>query len=214
MPDIDLSLVGGIIKEHSGQPGAVIAILQAIQEEYRYLPREIFPLLSSALKISEAKIFSVATFYENFSLEPKGRTIIKVCDGTACHVRRSMPILSRIRQDLGLRDGRGTTDDLEFTVETVSCLGACGLSPVLTVNDKAYPGMTPDKATSLLASIRSNGKERASLALAAERVIEEALSLERSLEGSSLERGEGQSLAGAQACGENQASMEEGGDNA
>jgi NADH-quinone oxidoreductase subunit E len=154
MPTIDLSLVDGIIEGHLGRPGAVIAILQAIQEEYRYLPREAFSRISSSLGVSEAKIYSVATFYENFSLEPKGSVIVKVCDGTACHVRRSLPILTRLRQDLGLSEGKVTTPDLLFTVETVACLGACGLAPVITVNDKAYPAMTPDKATDLIAKIR------------------------------------------------------------
>jgi len=83
-------------------------------------------------------------------LEPKGKYVIKVCDGTACHVRRSIPILERLRSDLKLSEGKKTTDDLKFTVETVSCLGACGLAPVLTVNDKVYPVMTPDKASELL----------------------------------------------------------------
>ena len=100
--------------------------------------------------MSEARIYSVATFYENFSLEPKGKYVIKICDGTACHVRRSIPILERLRQELGLSEGKKTTDDLNFTLETVSCLGACGLAPVLTVNDVVHPAMTPDKASELL----------------------------------------------------------------
>ena len=106
--------------------------------------------MAERLGVSEARVYSVATFYENFSLEPKGKFVIKVCDGTACHVRKSIPILERLRSDLGLSEGKATTDDLGFTVETVSCLGACGLAPVLTVNDKVYPAMTPDKASELL----------------------------------------------------------------
>jgi NADH-quinone oxidoreductase subunit E len=89
-------------------------------------------------------------FMKTFHLEPKGKYVIKVCDGTACHVRRSIPILERLRSDLKLSEGKKTTEDLNFTVETVSCLGACGLAPVLTVNDKVYPAMTPDKASELL----------------------------------------------------------------
>ena len=102
----------------------------------------------------EARIYSVATFYENFSLNPKGKFVIKVCDGTACHVRGSIPILERVRAELGLTDKKVTTDDLGFTVETVSCLGACGLAPVLTVNDEVHPAMTPDKAAELVAVLR------------------------------------------------------------
>ncbi|MDR0622139.1 MAG: NAD(P)H-dependent oxidoreductase subunit E, partial [Deltaproteobacteria bacterium] len=94
---------------------------------------------------------------ENFSLEPKGKNIIKVCDGTACHVRKSTPILNRLRQDLGLMDGRVTTKDLAFSVETVACLGACGLAPVLTLNGKAFPAMTPDKASELVNLVAKGG---------------------------------------------------------
>lgn len=139
-----------VIDAHGRSPSAIIAILQSIQERHRYLPREVFGYLSKQLGISEAKIYSVATFYENFSLEPKGKYVIKVCDGTACHIRKSIPILNRLRKELGLSEEKHTCDDLSFTLETVACLGACGLAPALTVNDKVYPGMTPDKAAELV----------------------------------------------------------------
>ncbi len=150
----DFTRVEDILEELGANQSSIIAILQGIQEEYRYLPREVFPYLSKRLGVSQAKIYSVATFYENFSLEPKGKYIIKVCDGTACHVRKSIPILDRLRKDLGLAEGKATTDDLGFTVETVSCLGACGLAPVITINDKVYPAMTPDKASELLRELK------------------------------------------------------------
>ncbi|MEA5083769.1 MAG: NAD(P)H-dependent oxidoreductase subunit E [Lachnospiraceae bacterium] len=150
----DFTVVDSAMEEFGCQPKSVIAVLQYIQEHYRYLPREIFPYLARKIGVSEAQIYSVATFYENFSLEPKGKYVIKVCDGTACHVRKSIPILERLRSDLSLSLGKVTTDDMLFTVETVSCLGACGLAPVLTVNDKVYPAMTPDKASQLLANLR------------------------------------------------------------
>ena len=142
-----------IISAHSGET-PIVAILQDIQEEYRYLPRESFDYLSEKLGVSLAKIYSIATFYENFSLTPKGKYVIKICDGTACHVRKSIPILEALRKELGLTDGKNTTDDLMYTVETVSCLGACGLAPVLTVNDKVYPAMTPEKAVDLLSELK------------------------------------------------------------
>ena len=104
--------------------------------------------------LSEATIYGVATFYENFSLEAKGKYVIKVCDGTACHVRKSMPILEKLRSELGLSETKKTTDDKIFTVETVACLGACGLAPALTVNGEVHPAMTPDKAVELLAQLR------------------------------------------------------------
>ena len=150
----DFAVVDGIVDELGCEPSAIIAVLQGIQEYYRYLPREVFPYLSKRIGVSEARIYSTATFYENFSLEPKGKYVIKVCDGTACHVRKSIPILERLRKDLNLSEKKATTDDLGFTVETVSCLGACGLAPVITVNDKVYPAMTPEKASELLKELK------------------------------------------------------------
>lgn len=143
-----------ILDEFGRQESSLIAVLQAIQEEFAYLPREIFPYLSKEMDLPEAKIYGVATFYENFSLEPKGKYIIKVCDGTACHVRKSIPVLQRLRAELGLEEGKTTTDDLLFTVETVSCLGACGLAPAMTVNGKVHPSMTPEKASALIAELK------------------------------------------------------------
>ena len=142
-----------IVARH-GESKPIVAILQDIQEEYRYLPKEALIYLSESIKVSIAKIYSVATFYENFSLEPKGKYVIKICDGTACHVRKSIPILNALRKELGLTEGKKTTDDRMFTVETVSCLGACGLAPVMTVNEKVYPAMTPESATELLAELK------------------------------------------------------------
>jgi NADH-quinone oxidoreductase subunit E len=104
--------------------------------------------------MGEARIYSIATFYENFSLEPKGKYVIKVCDGTACHVRKSIPILEKLRSELGLSDGKKTTDDLNFTVETVSCLGACGLAPVFTINDDVYGKKLPDDIPGILAKYK------------------------------------------------------------
>ncbi|MBO5973393.1 MAG: NAD(P)H-dependent oxidoreductase subunit E [Clostridia bacterium] len=150
----DFAIVDKVLAAHDCKQSGIIAILQEIQEHYHYLPKEIFQYIADKLEMSEAEIYSVATFYENFSLEPKGKFVIKICDGTACHVRRSIPILDRIRAELGLSAEKKTSDDLNFTVETVSCLGACGLAPVLTVNDVVHPAMTPDKASALLRELR------------------------------------------------------------
>lgn len=155
----DYTVTEDILKRYSYEARSIIAILQDIQEYYRYLPGEVFPYLSEKLNISEARIYSVATFYENFSLEPKGKYVIKVCDGTACHVRRSVPILERLRSELGLSESKKTTDDLLFTVETVSCLGACGLAPVITVNDAVNPAMTPDKASELIKKLKEESAD-------------------------------------------------------
>ena len=152
--NFDFGAIDNILAEVGCAPSAIIAVLQSIQEHFHYIPREVFPYLSEKLGVGEAKIYSVATFYENFSLEPKGKFVIKVCDGTACHVRKSIPILTQLRSEPGLSEDKPTTDDLGFTVETVSCLGACGLAPALTVNDKVYPAMTPEKASRLLKELR------------------------------------------------------------
>ena len=113
--------------------------------------------VAKAIGITEAKAYSVATFYENFSFEAKGKYVIKVCDGTACHVRHSTPVLEALWKELGLSKKKHTTDDMMFTVETVSCLGASGLAPTLMVNEQVYPSMTPDKARALIAELRGKG---------------------------------------------------------
>ena len=161
-PTTDYRVLDEILAHNGTKESNIIAILQDVQERYHYLPREMFPYLASALNVSEARLFSVATFYENFSLEQKGRFVIRVCDGTACHVRKSVPILERLRKELSLSAEKKTTQDGGCTVETVSCLGACGLAPVITVNEQVYPAMTPDKASELVSSLREQlAKERA-----------------------------------------------------
>ncbi len=150
--------IDAIVERHADRK-PIVAILQDIQEEYRYLPKEALFYLAKAINVSIAKIYSVATFYENFSLEPKGKYVIKICDGTACHVRKSIPILNALRDKLDLSGEKKTTSDEMFTVETVSCLGACGLAPVLTVNDKVYPAMTPDSATALIDELSEEGND-------------------------------------------------------
>lgn len=154
MSQMNIEKLDEILNAHNYDPSLVIAIMQDIQKEYRYLPQDALCYVAKKLKISEAKIYGVATFYENFSLEPKGKYVIKICDGTACHVRKSVPILEEIRKQLGVSEKKPTTDDMLFTVETVSCLGACGLAPVCTVNDVVYPAMTPEKARDMIREIR------------------------------------------------------------
>ncbi|HON43709.1 MAG TPA: NAD(P)H-dependent oxidoreductase subunit E, partial [Bacillota bacterium] len=119
--------VNEIIAEHGREQSALIPILQEVQAEYRYLPEEILTYIATAMGLSAATVFGVATFYAQFSLEPKGKYVVRVCDGTACHVRHSMLVYQAIRSKLGLKDGKFTTQDMMFTVETVACLGACGV---------------------------------------------------------------------------------------
>lgn len=145
-----------IIALYGRKPSSLIPIMQDIQGEYRYLPGELLTYVAKEIGVKEAKAHSVATFYENFSFEQKGKYIIKVCDGTACHVRKSAPILEALFKELGLSQKKHTTDDMLFTVETVSCLGACGLAPTLTVNDEVHPKMTPEKALELIKKLRGD----------------------------------------------------------
>ena len=154
MSQLNIEKLDEILAAHNSDPSLVIAIMQDIQKEYRYLPQDALCYVAKKLKISEAKIYGVATFYENFSLEPKGKYVIKICDGTACHVRKSVPILEEIRAQLGVTAEKPTTDDMMFTVETVSCLGACGLAPTMMVNEDVYPTMTPEKARAMIREIR------------------------------------------------------------
>ena len=160
----DQKVLDEILKSHGYDPTAVIAIMQDIQKVYRYLPEEMLCYIAKKLHLSEAKVYGVATFYENFSLEPKGKYIIKICDGTACHVRQSTAILNEIRSLLGVTEEKPATEDMMFTVETVSCLGACGLAPVCTVNDVVHPAMTPEKARALVQELKEgvmDGEEAA-----------------------------------------------------
>jgi NADH-quinone oxidoreductase subunit E len=143
-----------IIEHYGRKAGSLIPIMQDIQAEYRYLPAELLTYVAKEIGITETKAYSVATFYENFSFEAKGKYVIKVCDGTACHVRHSTPVLEALWKELGLSKKKHTTDDMMFTVETVSCLGACGLAPVLMLNDTVHGGMTPDAASALIREIR------------------------------------------------------------
>ena len=149
--------VDKIIEERGQKPSSLIAIIQDISSEEGYLPPELLLYVADKIGVSEAKAFSVATFYENFSFEPKGKYVIKSCDGTACHIRKSAAIMQRMRDDLGLKDGQNTTDDMKFTLETVACLGACGLAPVVTVNGEVHPSMTPDEASALIAKLKKEG---------------------------------------------------------
>lgn len=159
--EFDFSVVDEILSRHEKAELSTISILQDIQDYYHYLPKEVFPYVAKAIGVGEARLYGVATFYENFSLEPKGKYVIRCCDGTACHVRGSLPILDQLRKTLDLSEEKKTTDDLNFTVETVSCLGACGLAPVITVNGVVHPAMTPEKALDLLDELKAELKKEA-----------------------------------------------------
>ena len=149
-----LARVSEIIETHGSQPSQLIAILQDTQSAFNYLSQEDMTTVAEYLDISVSAVYSVATFYENFSLEPKGKHIIKVCDGTACHVRKSQPIFDALHDYLGLTGKRKTSEDGMFTLETVACLGACGLAPAMTIDGEVHPKMNPDLAIAELDKIR------------------------------------------------------------
>jgi len=153
--DTNLSRVDEIIEQIGAERSNLIAIMQEIQAEYKYLSEEVLELVAERLHISAAKVYGVATFYENFSLEAKGRHIIRVCDGTACHVRKSQPIFDAIHDYLGLTGKKKTSADGLFTLETVACLGACGLAPVMTIDGEVHAKMTPEAALALLEDIKA-----------------------------------------------------------
>lgn len=142
-----------IIDRFDRDPAKLISILQAVQAEYRYLPKEALAYIATSLGLPPARVFGVATFYAHFALEPKGKYVIHVCDGTACHVKNSQGLVKSIQKKLGLTAEKNTTDDLLFTLETVSCLGACGLAPVLVINEAVHGMMTPQKCVEALDDI-------------------------------------------------------------
>lgn len=157
---IDLKKVDEIINAYGAKKSYLIAMLQKVQEEFRYLPIEALTYIGTKVEdVSPATVYGVATFYAQFSLEPKGKYEIKVCDGTACHVRGSMPVLNAINQCLKLKDGVFTSEDGLFSVETVSCLGACGLAPVMVINGTVYPKMTSDAVKIVIETLRKEEEE-------------------------------------------------------
>lgn len=150
--------VDEILSHYPREQRSLIPIMQSIQDEYGYLPPELLSYTAKKLGITEARAYSVASFYENFSFEERGKYVIKVCDGTACHIRKSTLLLDSLKSALGLSESKHTTDDRLFTVETVSCLGACGLAPAITVNDHVHPQMTPEKIITLLEELRGEAQ--------------------------------------------------------
>ena len=148
---IDYKTIDEILESCNYSKQYLIAMLQKVQEVYKYLPEEAMTYIGEKVDgLSPATVYGVATFYAQFSLDPKGKYEIKVCDGTACHVRGSMPVLNAIKNKLDLKDGKITTADGLFSLETVSCLGACGLAPVVMINEKVYPQMTSDAISIVL----------------------------------------------------------------
>ena len=147
--DIDLSLLDPIIEEKKNIKGSLIPLLQAAQELYGYLPEPALKHIHEKTKVPLSQIYGVVTFYVQFYLTPRGRNTVRVCRGTACHVRGAKAILKTTEQTLGLKEGE-TSDDLNFSLETVACLGACALGPVLLINNTYFGKMTPKKVETIL----------------------------------------------------------------
>lgn len=139
-----------ILKDHGYDSAKLIPILQKVQDAYSYLPEDIMRFIANELEISPAKVFGVATFFAHFATSPKGKHIIKVCNGTACHVKGSAAVINTVREKLKLKEGQDTTEDAMFTLECVSCLGACGLAPVMVVDDVVHGQITPAKAAEFI----------------------------------------------------------------
>ena len=141
--------VDAILAKYAGKQGSLIPILQEVQSMYNYLPKDVLEYVAEQTKIPVSEIYGVVTFYSLFHLNPRGRNVIRVCQGTACHVRGGKTILQKLEKELGIKAGE-TTPDLRFTLETVACIGACGLAPVMQINDDTHGRLTPEKVPAIL----------------------------------------------------------------
>jgi NADH-quinone oxidoreductase subunit E len=142
-----------ILSHYSGDSSELIPLLQEAQEKFGYLPREAIQRIARFLRLSESTVFGVATFYAQFKLTPTGRRIVRVCRGTACHVRGGARILREVEKRLGIKPGE-TSEDLANTLETIACFGSCALAPVMVVNEGVYGRMTTAKVTQVLANTK------------------------------------------------------------
>jgi NADH-quinone oxidoreductase subunit E/NADP-reducing hydrogenase subunit HndA len=139
-----------ILDNYEKKEKYLIPILQDAQDEYGYLPEKVLKEIACILDLSLSQVYGVVTFYSQFHLNPRGKNIIRVCTGTACHVRGAGPVLDKLKDQLGIESGE-TTEDLEYTLETVACIGACGLAPVMMINDDTHGRLTPEKVPEILA---------------------------------------------------------------
>ena len=138
-----------ILEPWRGRKGFLIPVLQSVQHVFGYVPKEAIEAISREMKMPTAEIYGVVTFYAQFHLKPRGRHIIRVCRGTACHVRGSLKLLDKVKEMLKVEEN-GTTEDLRYTLEPVACLGACGLAPVMMVDDETHGRLVPEKLQGIL----------------------------------------------------------------
>lgn len=144
-----------ILSHYTGKKDELIPILQEVQEQLHYLPEEAMQIIAKFLHLPESTVFGVSTFYAQFKLFPSGRRIVSVCRGTACHVRGTSRILEEVEKHLGIKAG-DTTDDLEYSLETIACFGSCALAPVMVVEKNVYGRMTPKKVTQILGNAKKD----------------------------------------------------------
>jgi len=138
-----------ILSKYGGQSGDLIPILQEAQERFGYLPEEAMQWIAKFLRLPETTVYGVSTFYAQFKFTPIGKSMVKVCRGTACHVRGGARILSEVERQLGIKPGE-TTDDLEYSLETIACFGSCALAPVVVIDKTVYGRMTIKKVAEIL----------------------------------------------------------------
>jgi len=151
----DKEKIDKLIEKYQTNPGPLISILQDIQSIFSYLPKDILSYLSQKLKVSESKIWGIVTFYAQFYLEPRGKNTVRVCLGTACHVKGAKKVLERLQKILGIQPGE-TTEDLNFSLETVRCLGTCFLAPVIMVDQDYFGKLTPDRIERIIDQYRKD----------------------------------------------------------
>lgn len=145
---IDFTMIDEVCAEYKGRKGATIPVLQKVQEHYGYLSSEMIDRIGENLNISSHTLYGVLTFYAQFYTTPRGKYVIRVCRGTACHVKGSGRISEVVKEEFGISNGE-TTSDIKFTLEEVSCIGACGMAPVIMINDKTYGNLTPEQARTI-----------------------------------------------------------------
>lgn len=146
----NLAVVNQILAKNEYSSAKLIPILQQIQHEFKYLSKDVISYVANSLNLPASKVYGVATFYAHFSLTPKGKYVFRLCDGTACHVKKSHGILNALYAKLNMSAEKNTSSDMLFTVETVSCLGACGLAPVMVMNGEVYGQVTPERAVAIV----------------------------------------------------------------
>ena len=146
---LDLSKLDGLLENHQGEDGSLIPVLQEAQNIYGYLPKGVLLHISRTLKVPLSNIYGVVTFYAQFYLNPRGRHVVKSCQGTACHVRGAKGVLESLTRELKVEPGE-TTGDLNFSLETVACVGTCFLAPVIMIDQDYYGKLTPKRAADAL----------------------------------------------------------------